>query len=208
MDEIPVEDVGRALQSLAKANEAARGPVAESIARRRATRLARLAAAAARLEEELGSDADDVVELKSRIGRVDTTRVALERRAERERRRPLLKPHEWMVYGRVVNHDKSPAEGVRVRVFDKDRKFDDLLGESKVDEFGDFVVGPYHERDFLESGEGAPELYIKVYGAQNRILFDGSKQPRFEAGRIEYFEIVLPAPKNARASTAKTSRKR
>lgn len=206
MEQIPVEDVERAIRSMVEANDGARGPVAESVARRRVSRTARLAAAAARLEEELGSDADEVVELKARIGQVDSIRAPLDRRAERERRRPRLGPHEWMVYGRVENADRSPAEGVRVRVFDKDRKFDDLLGEAKVDEFGDFVAGPYHERDFLESGEGAPELYLKIYGSRNRLLYDGSKQPRFEAGRVEYFEIVLPPAKGGRGQSTKRGR--
>lgn len=196
MDEIPLEDVERALQFLVEDTAAARGPVAESVARRRATRVARLVVAAARLEEEVGSDAPEVEELKSRIGRADAGRVALHRRAERERRRPSVKPYEWMVYGTVVKHDRTPAEGVKVKLFDKDRKTDDFLGESRVDEFGDFTIGPFHERDFLESGEGSPELYLKIHGARNKLLYDGSKNPRREVKRMEYFAIRLPEPES------------
>jgi hypothetical protein len=194
MERIPIEDIQRAAQTLLDAGQSARGPVAASIAHRRAARVARLTAAAARLEEDLGSDADEVTRLKERVARTDTTRVVLDRRAERERRRPEPAPHEWMVYGRVLNADRTPAEGARVRLFDKDRKYDDFLGDTKVDEFGDFAIGPYRERDFLEAGEETPELYLKIYGARNRLVFDGSDHARFGAGRIEYMEIVLPPP--------------
>jgi len=192
MERIPVEDIQRAVQTLMDANQKARGPVVEKLAHRKASRLARLTVATARLEEVLGSDAAEVTRLKDQMGAIDSARTTLDRRGERERRRPRPAAHEWMVYGRVLNADRSPAVGVRVRLFDLDRKFDDLLGETKVDEFGDFSIGPYHERDFLESGEKTPELYLKIYGARNKLVFDGSDDARFEAARVGYFEVVLP----------------
>jgi hypothetical protein len=206
MSEIPLEDVQRAIQAVVDATGSARGPAAESVARRKAARVARLVAVAARLEQELGSDSPEVVELKARIVGTDTSRIRLAERGERERRRPDVQPREWMVYGRVVTHDGSPATGVRVRLFDKDRKYDDLLGETRVDEFGDFAIGPYEVVLFLEAeepeeGEHAemPELYLKVYGARNKVVYDGSEDARFGAGRVEYFEIVLARPQEETA---------
>lgn len=196
MNEIPVEDVEGAIQATYEATVLARGPVAESIARRQARRTARLIAVAARLEEELGTDAPEVIALRQRIEGREPARVALGRRAERERRRSRLEKGQWMVYGRVVHESREPAVGVRVRLFDKDREFDDLLGETRVDEYGDFFIGPYEIEDFLEAEDPEkdqrPELYVKVYGARNRLLYDGSTHPLIEAGQVEYMEIVLP----------------
>lgn len=209
MRNIPTEDVARALQALVDGASAARGPVADSVAARKTTRVARLVAATARLEQELGSDDPDVLRMKEIIRAQEPQRAVLTRRGERERRRPSPKPHEWMAYGRVVNHDGSPAKGARVRLFDLDRKYDDLLGEARVDEFGDFSIGPFHDRDFFEHGEEAPELYLKIYGARNRLVYNGEQDARFPAGRIEYFEVVLPPPEKATRSTSrKKGRKR
>lgn len=205
MERIPLEDVQRALKAFEDASESVRGPVAQSVARRRAGRLARLAAVLAEVEDEAGSEDPAVEALKLRIEKVDSTRIVLEKRSERERRRVKLKPHEWMVYGRVLNHDRTPATGVRIQVFDQDKKLDDVLAVTKVDEFGDFAAGPFHERDFFEPGEEAPELYLKVYGSRNKVLYDGSKDVRLQAGRSEYFEITLP--KSGPSSTTRKAKK-
>jgi hypothetical protein len=180
-----------ALEALVEGIESGRGAAAAAVARRRSLRMARLAAAGVRLEDELGSDDAQVGELRDRIVLEDRVRVALDVRSERERRRPRPGPGEWMAYGRVVNAGGAPVQGARVRLFDLDRKFDDLLGETRTDEFGDWVIGPYHARDFFEKGEGAPELYVKVYGARGKLVYSGEEEARFEAGQVEYFEIVL-----------------
>jgi hypothetical protein len=199
MTDLPIEDGEGAIRDAYEGLVRGRGPVAESIANRRARRAARLVAVAARLEEELGSDAPELTAIRSRIERAEPARVALEQRAERERRRPTIEKDQWVVYGRVLNHDRTPAAGVRIRLFDKDRQFDDLLGETRADEYGDYLVGPYTDEDFLEAEDEPgnlqlPELYLKIYGARNKLVFDGSENARFQAGRVEYIEVVLPEP--------------
>ncbi len=128
-----------------------------------------------------------------------------------------------MVYGRVFDAAGKPAAGLIVRVFDRDRKLDDLLGETETDANGDFH-SVYHARDFYEKGENAPELYIMVEDAAGNELFSSRENVRPLAGQSEYFVIQLgkvttkaaakkrgrppkaSAVKKASASSAKTTK--
>jgi hypothetical protein len=103
-----------------------------------------------------------------------------------------LKPYEWMVTGQVVDAAGKPVRGAVVRVYDKDRKLDDLLGETATDKYGDFQL-VYHERAFHEPGEGAPELYVQVEDRKGKVLHTTEDAIRAEGGRVEHFVIELGA---------------
>ena len=89
-----------------------------------------------------------------------------------------------MVYGQVVDEAGEPLEGLRVQVCDRDRKYDDLLGDTETDEHGDFSV-VYHERDFAEVGEELPELYVVVEDQGGNKLYSSRDSVRAEAGRVD-----------------------
>ena len=110
--------------------------------------------------------------------------------AERIQNRPVPKSYEWMVSGQVLDASGKPAEGLTVRVFDRDHKSDDFLGEANTDVNGEFSV-IFHERDFKEAGEQLPELYITVSDANGTVLHTTRDNVRFRAGRSEYFLIRL-----------------
>ncbi|WP_353480360.1 hypothetical protein [Haliscomenobacter sp.] len=54
-----------------------------------------------------------------------------------------------------------PVAGLRVRAYDKDLLYDDLLGNAITDQNGQFEI-EYTERDFQELLEGNPELYLNI----------------------------------------------
>jgi hypothetical protein len=137
-------------------------------------------------------------------GRQDRFAAMTARRAKQ----PAIGEHEWIVSGRVRTAAGGPAAGLRVRVFDKDRTKDDLLGDTRTDAEGDFKA-VYHERDFAESGEGQLELYLQVEDAAGNLLFASRDQLRIQPGRVEYFDIVLPAagPAAGTGDAAKVSPK-
>ena len=110
--------------------------------------------------------------------------------AARQASAPRLKANEWLVSGNVSNHNGNPYIGARVQVFDRDRKYNDLLGDTKTDTQGDFYI-IYHDRDFFEFGENQPELFVRVEDSRGRLLYTTEDHIRFNAGRIEYFEIVI-----------------
>ncbi len=157
-------------------------------------RARRLGLVSKRLADALGPEDPRVSALEHEAAAAAALQRHIATTAERVKRRPGLKPHEWAVVGRVVDAMGHPVAGVRVRVFDKDRRYDDLLGETTTDEFGDFAV-VYHVRDFLEAGEKAPELYLEVRDKRGQVLFSSEEVLRYNAGRAEYFEVVLEEEK-------------
>lgn len=169
-------------------------------------RAERLAGVHQRLESSLGKDHPRVKALATAASAAAELRETLERTAVRRAKRPKISPHEWIVFGQVRAADGEPQQGLRVRVFDRDRKYDDLLGDTYTDEHGDFAV-IYHERDFTESGEGLPELYVMVENDQGELLFSSLDELRFQAGRAEYFDIELEEKQAAPKGKTKAKRK-
>ena len=165
-------------------------PALEQLAAQQEQRAARLQQVETRIAPELGNDHPRVVALHQERLRVSALRRTLNDSATRASRLPQLKPYEWMVYGHVQDSDGNPVTGVVVRLFDKDRKLDDLLGYTTTDEFGDFSL-VFHERAFYEPGENAPELYLLVEDSSGQQLYSSKDNVRYESGRIEYFLIEL-----------------
>jgi 5-hydroxyisourate hydrolase-like protein (transthyretin family) len=165
-------------------------------------RAQRLEAAASSLEKVLGAKHPQVAVLKQNSASAGEFKTQFNIQAERVEKRPKLRANEWMVYGRVFDSAGKPAAGLTVRVFDQDRKFDDLLGETETDETGDFFT-VYHARDFIEKGENAPELYIRVEDAAGNKLFSSRENVRPQAGQSEYFVIQL-----GKATTKAEAKKR
>jgi hypothetical protein len=154
---------------------------------RRASRLSR---AASVLAEKLGPDHPDVVAARSLAQSADALKTRMQNQISRAKQWPKPRPNEWTVFGTVTDAAGKAAGGLTVRVFDRDRKLDDLLGETETNEFGDFSV-VYHERDFKESKEGLAELYVMVSDARGNVVYSSRDSVRYEAGRSEYFAIRL-----------------
>lgn len=99
------------------------------------------------------------------------------------------------VLGIVVEEESGrPVPGLRIRAFDKDLLRDDDLGDSITDAEGRFeiVFTEAHFRDFTET---APDLYIRVYDAQGRLLHSTENEVRRNARAREYFEVAIPRSK-------------
>jgi hypothetical protein len=189
-NEFTPEDVKGALDAFIDRSSDAAVPIMEGFAQLQERRAARLANAGARLEEHLGEDDPRVTALRQGASAAEDLKRSLRTTAVRDDRLPKAGPQEWMVFGRVLDSGGRPVTGVRVRVFDRDRRYDDLLGETETDEYGDFAV-VYHERVFAEAGEDLPELYVMVEGRRGNLLYSSRDELRYEASRAEYFQIVL-----------------
>jgi hypothetical protein len=171
-------------------------PTLTQFAQLQQTRRDQLAASLDRLKSSLGENHPRVLALGQTLAAANLIGQSLRVEATRAARRPSVSPNEWLVYGRVLDEQGRPVPGLRVRVFDRDRKYDDLLGDTTTDEHGDFAA-KYHARDFAEVGEAQAELYVMVEDAAGTLLYSSRDKIRYEAGRVEYFEIVLgekPAP--------------
>jgi hypothetical protein len=185
-------------------------PALDTFTQLQQRRVARLKKAGTVLKSKLGKDHPAVLEIEALEKSTANLKVHYEKQTTRLKRFPKLHPNEWIVFGVVTDPQGNPASSLTVRVFDKDRKYDDLLGETETGESGDFFV-IYHERDFKETGENLPDLYLMINDPSGKAVYSSRDSIRYEAGRMEYFKIVLktpprPAkPKPAKPSPAKRS---
>jgi len=170
------------------------------VQQRRAGRMTEIATV---LAGQLGSNNPDVLAIQDAAKSVAQLKTQVAQQATRLKNWPKPRPNEWVVFGTVTDAQGNPAAGLTVRVFDRDRKYDDLLGDTNTDESGDFSA-IYHERDFKETGENLPDLYVMVMDASGKVIYSSRDSVRYEAGRSEYFAIRLEA-KKARPPRKKTS---
>ncbi len=102
------------------------------------------------------------------------------------------------VIGTVVEQESGkPLAGLRIRAYDKDRVFDDDLGETTTDAAGRFEIS-YMELQFRDLEETQPDVYLRVYDASgSRFLCSSEKAARRSAQVVERFEIRIPREKLA-----------
>lgn len=179
-----------AMNKMLKRSADQAAPTLDTFAQLQARRAARLSQTAKAMGKQLGKDHPDVIAIESMAKSVDKLKTRLNQDKTRAKRWPTPRPNEWIVFGTVLDVQGNPAKGMTVRVFDKDRKYDDLLGETETDEFGDFSI-IYHERDFKETNENLPELYVMVNDAKGKTVYSSKDSLRYQAGRSEYFTIRL-----------------
>jgi hypothetical protein len=179
-----------ALQNALKQASQAGAPALQIFSQLQERRAARAKAMAKALQEKLGKDHPDVIAMTDLTNRMSELNTHMAEQITRVKRWPSPRPNEWMVFGTVTDPQGKPAAGLIVRVFDRDRKYDDLLKETTTDEFGGFsLVYPEHLLKELE--EKRPDLYVMVNDAKGNIVYSSSDHVLYEAGRSEYFAIGL-----------------
>jgi hypothetical protein len=165
------------------------GPAAAFAAVQRA-RVERLGRRHDLLAGRLGSEHPEVLAVQRR----QVTSVALGDEVARLARRSRLagpaKPHEIRVAGQVLGGDGAPLPGVRVRLYDRDVVDDDLLADVHTDEVGGYAA-VFHVRDYHESGEGKPEIYVVLDDARGERLADTRARVPRESGVASMLRIVL-----------------
>ncbi len=203
VDEAQLQD---ALHNMLKQTAKDGDPALGMFAKLQERRAARLEVAAKGLDQELGKDHPDVVAIKETSKTVVELNSRISLQNARTKSWPKVRPYEWAVFGTVLNVDNKPASGFVVRVYDRDRKYDDLLGESETDANGDFSI-IYHERDFKETRENLPELYVMVSDPKGKLVYTSRDSVRFNSGQSEYFAIKLgKTVREAASKSAATSK--
>ncbi|MAT96326.1 MAG: hypothetical protein CL608_04215 [Anaerolineaceae bacterium] len=84
----------------------------------------------------------------------------------------------YLVKGRLVRRDNQQGiHGLLVEAWDEDISCDDCLGWDLTNRDGSFAIS-FHEEDFDEPYEGAPEIYLKIRDRDGRLIHDTRSQKR------------------------------
>ncbi|MCK5242491.1 hypothetical protein KAR34_08570, partial [bacterium] len=102
----------------------------------------------------------------------------------------ILDPDVWKVVGRLRNRKQEPLRQVEVSLYDKDQKYDDLLKSTTTNDQGEFEL-IYRTEDFKEGADSWPDLYLKVMDKDGQVLHETKKAARFNAGRVEQYDITI-----------------
>jgi hypothetical protein len=99
---------------------------------------------------------------------------------------------KYEITGRVREAESQEGvPGLVVSVFDKDRLFDDLLGEVTSDAGGHFRL-EYDQSRLAALFEGAPDIYVTVKTPAGQSLHTTGGAVRFNAQPREEFHIDIP----------------
>lgn len=100
-------------------------------------------------------------------------------------------PGKFVVTGRIV--DDATGVGlpnVKIKAFDRDRKFDDLLGTVQTDQDG-FYRLEYTAEQFREGGEDAPEVYIQVLDEADEPLYQSPRSVEIKSNNVETLDARI-----------------
>jgi hypothetical protein len=168
-------------------------------------RAARLAGVEQRLRRHLGEDHPRVVSLRRASAAAAQLQLSVKSTVDRARSLPSVSRGHWVVFGKVLDPQGDPAPGVRVRVSDRERKFDSVLRETRTNERGDFTLVYERCDEILLQGQN-PLLFLRVQDARGEELHTSQDGLQFELGTADYFEVTLrqqppaggPAPRARR----------
>lgn len=140
--------------------------------------------------QHLGDDHPAVARLGASAETARRYRVHAQDLVEQAEAAPRVRAHELVVSGEVVDAQRRPLHGVRVRLFDRDVREDDLLGDEWTDAKGRFHM-VFHERDYYEPGEGEPELYVVIDTADGVRIANTRSQAVPESGVPSFLRVEL-----------------
>jgi hypothetical protein len=192
--EFTPEEIARQLAGMIDLLESAQTPALEELASIQENRLKRLEQVEKRLAPSLEDDDPKLVDLRRSVLRTEALRRDLSIQAVRTAKIPRPKPNEWTVYGQVQDHTGKAVVGVRVRLFDKEHKFDDVLGHTTTDESGAFSF-TFHERVLTRGGEKTPELFLRVEDRRGQEIFTTNESIGYGNGKASYVQVELPSRK-------------
>jgi len=98
---------------------------------------------------------------------------------------------EFRITGLVKEKESGlPVRDLRIRAYDKDLIYDDLLGTASTDADGRFEM-LYTEKDFKELFDSKPDIYLSVYTPTRRLLLKTDTGVRYNASEEEHFDLEI-----------------
>jgi hypothetical protein len=101
---------------------------------------------------------------------------------------PQAAAQAFTVTGTLRGQDGKPRRQARGRVFDKDMRSEELLGEFVTDHLGQYFVG-YAPKQFGRAEKASADLVVRIYAPSGREL--AASPIRFNAGPAETIDITV-----------------
>lgn len=96
----------------------------------------------------------------------------------------------WIVKGRVTDKSGRGLKGLTVSVYDKDFVFHDHLEDTVTGDDGRYSL-TYFVPDFRDFIERKPDLFVVVKDPNGKILYNGKRETRYEAKKLEIIDVQL-----------------
>lgn len=98
----------------------------------------------------------------------------------------------FVVTGRIVDEQEGLGlPNVVVKAFDMDRKYDDLLGETRTDANGYYTI-EYSAKTFKDVFDEQPETYIEVLNSDGENIYTSARSFVHKAGEKETINASVP----------------
>jgi hypothetical protein len=116
---------------------------------------------------------------------------------DREILRPVKTPREpgpppatWEVKGKITDDNDNSIKNLTVSLYDKEKRFDNLLGTTVTGEDGTFIF-TYPTGKLQDLIKANPDIYLKVLDKKGNSIYSSKKPVKCEPGRIEVFNIEI-----------------
>ncbi|MEM9679113.1 MAG: hypothetical protein AAF901_02215, partial [Bacteroidota bacterium] len=99
----------------------------------------------------------------------------------------------FRVFGTVTDVQNNPLDGLVIKVFDKDLRSEQLIGQTTTNRYGKYELR-YDPAKFKHAEKKYPDLAVKVYASSGRKLYfePTTGDIHYNAGHQEKINIKLP----------------
>ena len=102
---------------------------------------------------------------------------------------------KFEIKGRITETESElGVRDLRIHAWDKDRCYDDLLGNASTDDDGQFKI-VYTKKAFRELFEACPDIYLSVLAPDRTRLLDTEDKIRWGASTTEAFNLRIDREK-------------
>jgi len=196
-DTATVQQVVGTFESDLASTDRARAEALEGLQQLRAAKANHLQRQRIRLVNRFGAEHPRVMELNAIIASNERLNSALKLEIDRANTEaPAVDKESWVLHGFVRNEDLEGQPKLTVALFDRSRRWVEVLGHTCTDSRGYFQLRYQRhadEREHAADNVARSGLFICVSDEKQKVLYSDKRPVTVELGHVEYREIILKA---------------